>query len=267
MSIPIPSTNGTCLITGASAGIGVEFARQVAERGYNVTLAARRVDRLTELAAEIERDHGVQAHAVECDVTNDGSRGLLLADIADRGEQIDILINNAGAGGDGLFWETPLDKELSTIELNAVALTALTHMVLPGMVDRGSGAVLNVASTAAMQPIPRQAVYAATKSYVLSFSQAVNKELSGSGVSMTVLCPGPTKTEFFGDRQAGLEKDSPGFVWQSAEDCAKSGLDGMFKRKRVVVPKAINRIGAASAKHSPTGMTLEVLDRFWPIGK
>lgn len=267
MSIPIPSTNGTCLITGASAGIGVEFARQVAERGYNVTLAARRVDRLIELAAEIERDHGVTAHAVQCDVTSAESRSALLAGIDERGEKIDILINNAGAGGDGFFWEAPFEKELGTVELNVVALTALTHMILPEMVERGSGAILNVASTAAMQPIPRQAVYAATKSYVLSFSQALSKELSGTGVSMTVLCPGPTRTEFFGARQDDLEKESPGFVWQNADDCAKAGLDGLFKRKRVVIPKAINRLGAVSSKHSPTGMTLEVLDRFWPVGK
>lgn len=267
MSIPTPSTNGTCLITGASAGIGTEFARQVAERGYNVTLAARRVDRLVELAAEIEREHGVRAHAVECDVTNPASRKLLLADIADRGEEISILINNAGAGVDGNFWEGDIDVEVGTIELNAVALTALTHMVLQEMVERGSGSILNVASTAAMQPIPRQAVYAATKAYVLSFSQALSQELKGKGVSITVLCPGPTRTEFFGERQPALEKDSPGFVWQSAADCAKAGLDGLFKGKRVVVPKAINRIGAVSARHSPTGVTLEVLDRFWPMGK
>jgi short-subunit dehydrogenase len=222
---------------------------------------------LTELAAEIERDHGVRAHAVQCDVTSDESRRLLLADIADRGEQVDILINNAGAGPDGPFWEDPLEVQIGTIELNAVALTALTHMVLPEMIERGSGAILNVASTAAMQPIPRQAVYAATKSYVLSFSQALNQELKGSGVNVTVLCPGPTRTEFFGDRQEDLEKDSPGFVWQNAHDCAKAGLDGLFKRKRVVVPKAINRIGAVSARHSPTGVTLEMLDRFWPMGK
>jgi hypothetical protein len=267
MSIPIPSNNGTCLITGASAGIGAECARQVAERGYNVTLAARRIDRLTELASEIEREHNVLAHAIECDVTVHTQRQRLLAEIAERGEQIDILINNAGKGVDGPFWEHNVHDQLSQIELNAVALTALTHMVLPQMIERGNGAILQVASTAAMQPIPRQAVYAGTKAYVLSFSQAVNKELDGTGVSITVLCPGPTRTEFFGERQEDIESSSPGVFWQSAEDCARDGLDGLFKRKRVVVPKTVNRIGAISAKYSPTGMTLEVLDRFWPIGK
>ncbi|MFY9487164.1 MAG: SDR family oxidoreductase, partial [Solirubrobacterales bacterium] len=264
---PLPDSKGTCLITGASSGIGAEFARQMAERGYNVTLAARRVDRLTDLAAEIERDHGVKAIAAECDITDAAQREKLLADIAGRGERVDILINNAGRGADGKFHENPAEFELSQIELNVNALTALTHAVLPAMVERGNGAVLNVASTAGFQPMPRQATYAATKAFVIAFSEGIGQDLKDTGVSTTVLCPGPTRTEFFGDRQAAMEKSSPGVFWQSAEDCARDGLDGMFKRKRVVIPKAINRIGAISATHSPTGITLKVLDRFWPVGK
>lgn len=267
MSIPIPSEKGTCLITGASAGIGTEFARQMAERGYNVTLAARRIDRLNDLALEIERDHNVRAVAVACDVTNAEQRRELLDSIEARGDVVDVLINNAGIGTDGPFWERHTDEQLAQVEINVLALTALTHMVLPRMIERGHGAVLNVASTAAFQPMPRQAVYAATKAYVLSFSQAISKELADTGVTATVLCPGPTRTEFFGERQADLEDSTPGFTWQTAADCAKAGLDGMFKRKRVVVPKALNKVGAVSARHTPTGVTLEVLDRFWPVGK
>lgn len=267
MSIPNPSTTGTCLVTGASAGIGSEFARQMAERGYNVTLAARRLDRLTELAAEIERDHGVQAHAVECDVTDSASRAAMLDGIAGRGLDVDVLINNAGCGGEGVFADNALEDELREIELNITALTALSHEVVQGMLERGNGAILNVASTAAFQPIPRQSVYAATKSYVLSFSQSQTKELGPRGVVVSVLCPGPVRTEFFGERQAEIEADSPGWAWQSAEDCARDGIDGLFKHKRVIVPKAINRIGAVSGRHSPPGLTMEVLDRFWPIGK
>lgn len=267
MSIPIPSDKGTALITGASAGIGTEFARQIAERGYNVTLAARRLDRLTDIAAEIERDHNVRAIAVACDVTDPKQRQELLDSIEARGDVVDILVNNAGIGTDGTFWEHQTDDQLAQVEINVLALTALTHMVLPGMIARDHGAILNVASTAAFQPIPRQAVYAATKAYVLSFSQAISKELASTGVSMTVLCPGPTRTEFFGDRQADLEDSTPGFTWQSAADCARAGLDGMFKRKRVVVPKALNKVGAVSARHTPTSVTLEMLDRFWPVGR
>ncbi|MFY9265111.1 MAG: SDR family oxidoreductase [Solirubrobacterales bacterium] len=267
MSIPIPDTAGTCLITGASAGIGVEFARQMAGRGYNVTLAARRIDRLTELAGEIEREHGVKAVAAQCDITDLAQRERLLAGIAERGEHVDILINNAGKGVDGPFAGHDQHAELSQIDLNISALVALTHDVLPAMIERGNGAVLSVASTAGFQPMPRQATYAATKAFVISFSQALSQELDGTGVSATVLCPGPTRTEFFGERQAAFENESPGFVWQSATDCARDGLDGMFKRRRIVIPKAINRLAAISATHTPTGVTLKILDKFWPVGR
>ena len=132
MSIPIPSDKGTCLITGASAGIGTEFARQMAERGYNVTLAARRIDRLNDLATEIESAHNVRAVAVACDVTNPEQRRELLDSIEARGDVVDVLINNAGIGTDGPFWERHTDEQLAQIEINVLALTALTHMVLPG---------------------------------------------------------------------------------------------------------------------------------------
>jgi short-subunit dehydrogenase len=267
MSIPIPSATGTCLITGASAGIGTEFAKQMAERGYNVTLAARRIDRLTELAAELEEKHNVRAIAVACDVTDAVQRKELLDSIEARGDHVEILINNAGIGTEAKFLDDSTDDQLAQIEVNVVALTALTHAVLPAMVEKSSGAILNVASTAAFQPIPRQAVYAATKAYVLSLSQGLYQELKGSGVSITVLCPGPTRTEFFGERQESIESDSPDWAWQSAEDCAREGIDAMFRQKRVYIPKAVNRVGAYSAKLSPTAMTLEILDRFWPIGK
>jgi short-subunit dehydrogenase len=267
MSIPIPSATGTCLITGASAGIGTEFAKQMAERGYNVTLAARRIDRLTELAAELEEKHNVRAIAVACDVTDAVQRKELLDSIEARGDHVEILINNAGIGTEAKFLDDSTEDQLAQIEVNVVALTALTHAVLPAMVEKSSGAILNVASTAAFQPIPRQAVYAATKAYVLSMSQGLYQELKGSGVSITVLCPGPTRTEFFGERQESIESDSPDWAWQSAEDCAREGIDAMFRQKRVYIPKAVNKVGAYSAKLSPTAMTLEILDRFWPIGK
>lgn len=267
MSIPISSDTGTCLITGASAGIGFEFAKQMAERGHNVTLAARRIDRMTELAAELEDTHNVRAIAVACDVTDATQRRELIESIEARGDHVDILINNAGVGTDGAFLDDPLETQMQQLEVNVVALTALTHMVLPGMLERKAGAVMNVASTAGFQPMPRQAVYAATKAYVLSFSQGLSQEFKGTGVSFTALCPGPTRTEFFGENQAALESDSPDWAWQSAEDCAREGIDAMFKQKRVHIPKAVNKIGAYSAKVTPTKVTLEVLDRVWPVGK
>lgn len=267
MSIPIPNEKGTCLVTGASAGIGVELARQIAERGYNVTLAARRVDRLEKLAKELEDEYNVEAVAVACDATDPAQRDALLKGIAERGQHVDILVNNAGRGTAGDFARNKSEHELAQIELNVVALVALTHEVLPGMIERGSGAVLNVASTAAFQPMPRQAVYAATKAFVLSFSNAIGKELKDTGVSVTALCPGPTRTEFFGEKMEELTGSTPGIFWQSAAECAHDGVDGLFKRKRVVIPKTINRIGALSASYTPTPVTLELLDRLWPVGR
>jgi short-subunit dehydrogenase len=267
MGIPIPSETGTCLITGASAGIGREFARQIAERGYNVTLAARRIERLTELAAELEESYDVRAIAVACDVSDAGQRQELLDSIAARGDRVDILINNAGIGTERPFLDDPTETQIQEIEVNVVALTALTHMVLPGMIERGAGAILNVASTAGFQPMPRQAVYAATKAYVLSFSQGLAQEIKSTGVSVTALCPGPTRTEFFGESQAELEADSPSWAWQDADDCAREGIDAMFRRKRVHIPKALNKASAISGRYTPTRITVEVIDRFWPVGK
>lgn len=267
MSIPIPDENGTCLITGASSGIGEEVARKIAERGYNVTLVARRIDRLTELAAELKREHGVTADTVECDLTDSAALKKLLDGVKKSGKHIDILVNNAGCGTEGNFVDTKEKPALGQIELNVLALTALTHAVLPAMIKRGNGAVLNVASVAAFQPIPRQAVYAATKAYVLSFSNAIGKELSGTGVSVTALCPGPTKTNFYGDRMEHFESSTPGIFWQSAEACAKDGVEGLFKRKRIVIPKITNRLSALSGSFTPTPITLEAIDRFSPVGR
>lgn len=267
MSVPNPTKDGTCLITGASSGIGEAIARDLAARGYNVTLAARRVERLQDLATELTDAHGVDAAAVQCDVTDEAQVGKLLDGIEQAGKQIDILVNNAGRGSTGKFFEDSYESEMAQIDLNVRALASMTHRVLPGMVERGGGAVLNVASTAAFQPMPRQNVYAASKAFVLYFSEGLAQELSGTGVSCTVLCPGPTKTEFFADDMDKYVENSPGFVWQSAEDVAKAGVEGMFKRKRTVVPKLTNRVGAISGHLTPRFVTLPMIDRFWPVGK
>jgi short-subunit dehydrogenase len=205
--------------------------------------------------------------AVACDVTDAGQRQELLDSIAARGAHVDILINNAGIGTAHGFLADSTETQVRQIEVNAVALVALTHMVLPGMVERGSGAILNVGSTAGFQPMPRQSVYAASKAFVNSFSQGLAQELRNSGISVSVLCPGPVRTEFFGDDQERLESDSPSWAWQNADECAREGIDAMFKRKRVHVPKAVNKAGALSAKFTPARVTVEVLDRFWPVGK
>jgi short-subunit dehydrogenase len=186
----------TALITGASGGIGLDLARLFAEGGYDVVLVARTESKLKELATELASKHGVSARAVAADLADPAAPAQLMERLKAEGVQVDVLVNNAGYGGYGTFAETELDAELKMIQLNISALTALSKAVLPGMLARKSGRILNVASTAAFQPGPLMAVYYATKAYVLSFSEALANETKGTGVTVTCLCPGPTKTGF-----------------------------------------------------------------------
>ena len=209
MAIPPPSPSTTCVITGASAGIGTEFARQLAARGHGVFLVARREDRLRELASEIERDHGVRAEFAACDLGDAADRRNLPGLVARRELDVAVLVNNAGFTTVGDVHRNP-DRQLGMIHVNVEALVDLTTQWLPGMVDRGAGAVINVASTASFQPIPVQAVYAATKAFVRSFSEAVSAEVRGTGVTVTALCPGPVATEFV--EAGGFKTENPGPV-------------------------------------------------------
>jgi uncharacterized protein len=256
MALPLPQSGSTSLITGASSGIGTEFARQLAARGYGVFLVARREERLRELAAELERSHGVRAEVLACDLAEAGAVEALPGQVAERGLDVDILVNNAGFTTVGDVHRNP-DRQLGMIRVNIEALVALTSALLPGMTERGRGAVVNVASVAAFQPIPVQAVYAATKAFVLSFSEAVSAELHGTGVTMTALCPGPVATEFI---EAGGFKSrdqvGPSFIWSSAQDVAKAGIDGAAKGKRVVIPGIGNRATAMFGQHGPRPVIL-----------
>lgn len=268
MSIPNPTAGGTCLVTGASSGIGVEIARELAARGYNVTLAARRVERLETLAKDLAAEYDIEATPVQCDVTDDAQVERMLAEIDKSGKQIDILINNAGMGSEGRFATCSYESQVGQVDLNCRAVVGLTHRVVQGMVERGTGGVMIVASTAAFQPMPRQSVYAATKAFALSFGEAMHQELVGSGVVVTTLCPGPTKTEFFGEENMERYVSStPSFAWQEADDVARAGVDALFKGKRVVTPSLLNRISSISGAYSPHFVSLKLVDRFWPVGK
>src|ERR671913_849329 len=185
MSAPV------ALITGASAGLGEEFARQLAAKGHRLVLVARRKARLEALAAELGN-----ARAVEMDLSQTGAIALLMANIAKHGETVGLLINNAGFGLTGRFAELEGLRQREMIDLNCGALTELAHAVLPGMIERRRGGILNVASTAAFQPGPGMAVYFATKAFVLSFSEALHDEVKRHSVKVSCLCPGPTRTEF-----------------------------------------------------------------------
>jgi hypothetical protein len=252
MALPEPAPESTCLITGASSGIGEEFARQLAAHGHGVFLVARREERLRELAAALEREHGVRAEVVGCDLGERAAVEGLPGLVAERGLTVDVLVNNAGFSTVGDVHENP-DRQLGMVHLNVEALVALTCAFLPGMTERGQGAVINVASVAAFQPIPAQAVYAATKAFVLSFSEAIASELKGTGVTATALCPGPVATEFV--EAAGFKKSKeqmgPSLMWSSAHDVAKAAIEGAEKGKRVVVPGIGNRASATFGQHAP----------------
>jgi uncharacterized protein len=186
------------LITGASAGIGLEFAKRLAERGYDVILSARRRDRLDELAARLRAEHGgIRVEVIVADLQDSDAPAAIVAETARLGIGVDLLVNNAGFGTHGHFETLPPDRERGEIAVNVAALVALTHAFLPAMLERGQGGVINVASTAAFQPVPYMAVYAATKAFVRSFSEALHEEVQARGVRVIALCPGPTATEFF----------------------------------------------------------------------
>ena len=233
------------LITGASAGLGVEFARQLSARGHRLVLVARRKERLEELAKELGG-----ARALALDLSEADAAAKLMADLEAQGETVDLLVNNAGFGLIGRFAELDAKRQRQMIDLNVGTLTDLCRAVAPGMIDRKSGAILNVASTAAFQPGPKMAVYFATKAFVLSLSEALHEELKPHGIKVSCLCPGPTRTEF-GD-VAGFGGN--GLFDRVAMDAAtvvRIGLEGLDKNKAVVVPGVVNKIGAASTRFAP----------------
>jgi short-subunit dehydrogenase len=259
MSLPDPTDQSTVLVTGASSGIGTELARQLVDRGHHVTLVARRRDRLEQLLAELAgRSPGVPAASIEtCDLSDESERRDLIAGLEKTPRHVAGVCNNAGFGAYGRFDQLPLDREVQEVRLNVGAVHELTGAFLPDMVSRGAGAILNVGSTAAFQPLVGFATYAATKAFVLSFSEAVHAELAGTGVSCTALCPGPTKTEFGETAGMGdMESSSPGFIFQSAEVVARAGIDGMVRGKRTVLPGVRNKASALGGRLVPRTLFL-----------
>jgi len=262
MSLPTSRPDATALITGASAGIGTELARQLAARGHNVTLVARRRERLEQLGEELRRAHGVAADVHVCDLADDAARTKLIVAVKAGERDVDVLVNNAGYGSFGKFHELELASETGMVRLNVLALQELTGAFLPDMVARGEGAILNVASVAAFQPIPSNASYGATKAFVHSFSEAISAELAGTGVSMTSLCPGPVATEFGEAAGVGdLESQLPGFMAQSAPDVARTGIEAMVKGKRSVFPGIGPRAAAFGGRFMPRTLLLPLAAR------
>ncbi|MCU0636329.1 MAG: SDR family oxidoreductase [Gemmatimonadaceae bacterium] len=247
------------LVTGATGGIGLDVARLLAAREHDLVLVARRAQELERLAAELQQAHGVTVHHIASDLGAPGAADALADTLAARGLVVDILVNNAGIGQYGLYAATDAAQEAQMVQLNVVALTALTKRLLPGMVQRRRGHVLNVASTAAFFPGPLMAVYYATKAYVLSLSEALSEETRGTGVSVTALCPGPTATGFQAEAKMQESRLLKVAAMLPVAEVARQGVEGMFAGRRVVVPGIANKVMVAMRRLTPTGVLLRLV--------
>jgi len=237
-------TTPITLITGASAGLGAEFARQLVPKGHRLVLVARRKDRIDALAAELGN-----ARSLPLDLSEPGAAAKLMADVAAHGEHVATLINNAGFGLTGRFAAQEPQRLRQMIDLNCGVLTELCHAVVPGMIERKGGAILNVASTAAFQPGPGMAVYFATKAFVLSLTEALHEELRPFGIKVSALCPGPTATEF--GEVAGFGKAIPKFAIAEAGPVVRAGLQGLQRNKAVVIPGLLNKLSGQGHRLLP----------------
>jgi len=263
MTLPAPGPDRCALVTGASSGIGAEIARELVRRGHQVVLVARSADKLAALAAEL----GDGAHVLAADLSDRDVRATLPMRVAALGLVVDVLVNNAGFSTVGPVHRSDPDAELSLVEVDVATVVDLCSRFLPGMVERRRGAVLNVASTAAFQPLPGQAAYGAAKAFVLSYSHSLAGELAGTGVTATVLCPGPVDTGF--NAAAGFTDEEahdalPSFLWVSAADVARAAVVGMDRGRTVVVPGMGNRAGTVLARLAPRRLLVPILARNHP---
>lgn len=248
----------TALITGASGGIGYELAKLFAADGFDIVLVARSEDKLKAAVAELEAGHGITGHVIAADLTKPDAPEQIHDQLQQDHISIDALVNNAGFATYRPFIETDLNREMQMIQLNVACLTHLTRLFLPGMVERGQGWVMNVASTAAFQPGPLMAVYYASKAYVLSFSEAIAAEVAGSGVKVSALCPGPTESGF--QQRAAMEDSKlvQGGLMDAAA-VAQRGYQGLMRGQRVVVPGTKNALMAFSTRFVPRDIATKLV--------
>lgn len=250
----------TALITGASSGIGTDLARCFARSGSDVALLARREDALNDLAAEFRDTFGVAAYVVPADLSKPGAARSVFDDLEAMDLRIDVLVNNAGFGDRGQFVDMDDQRQVDMISVNVTALTHLTRLLLPGMVGQHRGGILNVGSTAGFQPGPNMAVYYATKAYVLSFSEALVHELQGTGVTVTCLAPGPTKTEFA--ERAGMDD---AFLFESgaamsSAAVASHGYNAFRSGESLAIPGLPNKAGAFATRFLPRSLASKVAE-------
>jgi len=262
MAIPSPAADRTCIVTGASSGIGTEIARLLAARGHGVTLVARRLERLDRLADQLRQLHGIGAEVVVADLAEPDQRRAVVAAVVARGLTAEVLVNNAGFGTVGPVATIDPGREIAMIRTNVEAVDHLCALVLPGMLERGRGAILNVASTASYQPLPGQAGYSASKAYVRTFSTALAGEVGPRGITVTTLCPGPVRTEFadvsgLGDAEGG--NPLPEAMWVEVADVARAGVDALEDGRLVCIPGLANRAVAALAHVTPRQVLLPLI--------
>jgi len=251
------------LVTGASSGIGRAFAVSLAASGTRLVLVARRGDRLDALAAELRAAHGTEVEVLTADLTDDADLVGVEARLGDEASPVDLLVNNAGFATSGRFAELPVDGEVAEIRLNVMAPVRLTRAVLPGMIARGHGGVVNVSSIAALQPLPHWATYAATKAYLTSFGEAVHEEVRGHGVTVLTLMPGFTHTEFHshsGVPPLGI----PGPLWMDPEEVVSSALGALRRRRASRVPGIANRAVATLSRLTPRTLSRRIVARVGP---
>jgi short-subunit dehydrogenase len=259
MALPPPRPDSTALVTGASSGIGAELARSLARRGHGVTLVARRRQRLEELARELAEGHGVRAEAIRADVADAAERDRLAAEVEGRGLTVEVLVNNAGFGIYVPFADSHRQRELQQVRLLVEAVVDLDARYVPGMVERGRGAIVNVSSTSGFQPLPGSGTYSASKAFVLSHTEALHVELRRHGVTATAVCPGPVDTEFHEVSGSLFDRLVPRFLWARPEQVAEESLRAVDAGKRMIVPggPAI-RAAFAPGRLSPSTISLPV---------
>ncbi|WP_330232581.1 mycolate reductase [Nocardia sp. NBC_00508] len=262
MSLPSPTSENRAVVTGASSGIGTALAAELAARGYSLILIARREELLTELAQRLTLAHGVTAEVRPVDLADRAQRGVLAEELAAR--DIAILCNNAGIATFGAVADLDPDYERAQMELNAVAVHDLTLAVLPGMIARGGGGILISGSAAGNMPIPNNATYAASKAFANTFAESLRGELKGSGVHVTLLAPGPVRTEAPDPADASIvDRMVPDFMWVSSESTAKVSIEALARNKMRVVPGLISKGMSVAGQYGPRALTAPIAGVFY----
>ncbi|CAN5633250.1 mycolate reductase [soil metagenome] len=265
MALPPPGPTSTAVITGASSGIGADIARELASRGYGVTLVARREEKLRDLATELGEQ--VRVEVIACDVADADARAGLLAEVEQRGLTTEILVNNAGVGTMGPVLNASVPEEIAQVRVNVEAVIDLTTRAVQQMVPRARGAILNVGSTAGFQPFPGQAGYAGTKAFVRAYTDGVRAELAGTGVTVATLNPGPVRTEFL--QTAGMDERTfadafPKFMWMPSREVAKAGVEALVHDKGSVIPGLPSQLSTRLFQVIPRRLLLPLLAKQHP---